>query len=166
MKYLKKSFWAAAVIWVILPACQDDEEVSRQSLLIGAWSLDDQSIKKVTVSSGDNELELTEEEFIQYLAIQGENINTGELRLFSENTTFTFAEDGSLLIEGIDNSEYDSGNWELSENQNQLLLRTSREVRTFDIRSLSSKRLEAESTFTQADNGTLYQIDFVFLLTK
>lgn len=166
MKYLKKSFWAIAILWMISSSCKDDDEVSRQSLLIGTWSLDGQSINKVTVSSGDNKLELTEEEFIQYLAIEGENINAEELRLFSVNTTFVFSEDSAYRLESTNTSETTSGTWELTENQNQLLLRTSNELRTFDIQSLSGARMNVASTLTLTDNGTLYQIDFVFTLTK
>lgn len=165
MNYFGKTFWAAAVI--LFSACQDDEDVSRQTLLIGTWSLDEQSIDKVTVSSGENELEFTEEEFIQFLGISGEDITVDELRLFSETTTFTFDEDGSYRINDTDNLETISGTWQLSDDESRVLLSVaSNEFITFDIQSLSGSRMKAGFTYSEIDEGTSVQVDFIFMFTK
>lgn len=166
MKYIKKSLRTTIVLAVLLASCHEDEEVPRRSLVTGTWSLDEQSIEQAIVASGSSELELTGEEFIHYLTINGENIMGEELRLFSENTTFTFNKDSSYLIEDTSNSEVIPGSWRLSDNESQLLLNISDETLTFGIQSLSSNLMEVSFTYSEVVDNTSFQIDFKLEFTK
>ena len=167
MDSLKKSFWPAAAIYPLLSAGQDDEEISQQTLLSGTWSLDEQYIEKVTVSSVDDDPEFTEEEFIQYLAINGEDIDADELQLFSKNTTFTFHEDSSYRVNDADNSETTiTSDWTLNNDEAQFSLSVSNESLIFDIQSLSDTRTDVSFTMGEVTNGALSQINFVFSFSK
>lgn len=166
MRKWKSPFWMIVPVLLGLSACQEDEEIPRQDLLIGTWMLEDQSIEQVTVSSGENQLTFSEEEFIQFLAISGEDTDVESLRLFDENSTFTFSEDRTYVVEDTDGTATIAGDWSLSESETKLTFGIASESLLFTILSLSQNRMQTNFTFNEIDDGILYQIDFIFTFTK
>ncbi|MEO0333442.1 MAG: lipocalin family protein [Bacteroidota bacterium] len=167
MKKWKSLSGIACFIWlVLLSACEEDEETPRQTLLLGTWNLSEQSIEQVTVSSGDNSLTFSEEEFVQYLAITGEDVAVDDLRLFSESTDFTFNDDQSYRIEDTANTGNISGTWRLIEDETQLVLQLADQPLVLDIFSLSSNQMQTRFLFNQVDEGIQFEIDFILNFTK
>ena len=167
MKKWRSLGWFACLIWlIVLSACEEDDETSRQTLLLGTWDLSQQSIEQATISSGDNSLTFSEEDFVQYLSCTGEEVTVDDLQLFSASTDFTFNDDQSYQIEDAANAGNISGTWSLNEDQTQLTLQISSEPLIFNILSLTENQMKAGFTFSQIDEGIQLEIDFILTFTK
>lgn len=164
MEKWKNLVWVITLIW--LAACKEEENLPRPTLLLGTWNLNEQSIEQVTISSGDNSLTFSEEEFIQYLAIAGEDVNVDDLRIFPENATFTFEEDQNYQIEDPSNTENIAGTWGLSQDESQLTLQLADQPLVFDILSLSDNQMQTRFSLSQVEEGIRFEIDFILNFVK
>ena len=97
---------------VFVAACSDDEEdVDREPLIIGAWTLESQQISNVTANGIPN---------IDSSPLFRDYINA--LTILPENSEITFNQDRTYTVKAPQQTSDFSGTWELSDDQSTITL--------------------------------------------
>ena len=100
---------------VFVAACSDDEEdVDREPLIIGVWTLESQDITNVSATAGG----------IGNIPIPESIVNSfvDTLTIIPENSEFTFNQDRTYTVRTPQRSSDFSGTWALSDDQNTITL--------------------------------------------
>lgn len=151
-KLFLMSLFAASFLF---QACGDDDEVSREDLLIGTWTIQSNELTDYSITISG--FTLTKEsiqsspfadeaaEFEEDLAVIAED-------LFPPNTTITFNEDNTYVVTNQTSSAPDD--WALSSNEQELTLDIdSDDIQNlvFDIEELSNTELQVVLTLDDTD---------------
>lgn len=120
---------------VLFMACNEDDEPSREELLIGTWQLQSQKIISVIY----NGTEITEDKFALIESTLGIEIPD---EYFADSTTLTLDSENTYEIyePEVDNSL--SGSWSLSSNEDTLNLTLNNEQAFASIEELTRNKLD------------------------
>ena len=94
-------------------SCGEDEEVDREPLIIGTWTLESQNVANIQANVGGVPLTIPPEfisEFVDSLAI------------IPENSEITFNQDRTYTVKAPQQTTDASGTWSLSEDQNTITI--------------------------------------------
>jgi hypothetical protein len=162
----------------LFQGCNDDDgEVSRREILIGAWTIETNELSDYTITvSGftftkDNVQGSPFEAEAQELE---ENLELLADEIFPPNTTITFSEDNTYILTNAQNSTAPES-WSLSSNEQELTLNIDDDEidrLIFDIQELTNNSLHVLLILDENDLDLgveeidSYTIEYTFRFTK
>ena len=94
-------------LFVFVASCSDDEEESREPLIIGTWSLESQELTNIRADISGFSQDITDQLPEEYR----------DLEIFPEDATITFNEDRTYVVDTPDEDNVLDGSWELSDDE-------------------------------------------------
>ena len=101
----------AVCLFALVASCGDDEEVDREPLIIGTWTLESQQASNVVVNGIS--IDVTQSPFSDLV---------GDLMIIPENSEITFNQDRTYTVKAPQQASDFSGTWELSADQSVITL--------------------------------------------
>ncbi len=103
----------AFCLFALVASCGDDEEVDREPLILGVWTLESQQVSNVQANVGGSPIGIPQD-FIK------EFVDT--LKIIPENSEITFNQDRTYSIKAPQQTTDLTGTWQLSDDQSTITL--------------------------------------------